>query len=500
MSDIGVAIIGYGLAGAVFHAPLIAATPGLRVRAVVTASPERRRQALEDFPDVRLLATADEPGRMRAGSASSLWRRRTTSTPPKRSPHWRLGLTVVVDKPLALDTAEAVAMLAVAERTGGLLAVFHNRRWDSDFLLLRKLVEEDRLGGLHRIEARFERYRPELRSGTWRAEATSERGGGLLLDLGSHLIDQALVLLGRPDAVYGEVACVRPGAIADDDCFLALHFPGGAHAHLWMSDVAPAAGPRWRAWGSRETLEVWGLDPQESQIPAEAAPGAPASASPTGGSAPPWSPAGSGAARAGTSRSPPAAPGASTRAWRRRSAGWRPCRCRRRRGWTCWPWSRRRGAARRWAPWRRRPGYLRRPSRSGAGTAMLGFGSEAVETGEDGREDGDVRDHVDRHGGPESNSSLRGQAEQETEDGGDDDEGRFRTLVDDCQVGKGEDHRLGEIGRPAGSSPSPDCRGAGRGTAAPAPPPGACWRARARWSRGPGPGWRNPPDPADRQG
>ncbi len=283
MSDIGVAIIGYGLAGAVFHAPLIAATPGLRVRAVVTASPERRRQALEDFPDVRLLATADELWADAGGIGLVAVATPNHLHAPQAIAALELGLTVVVDKPLALDTAEAVAMLAVAERTGGLLAVFHNRRWDSDFLLLRKLVEEDRLGGLHRIEARFERYRPELRSGTWRAEATSERGGGLLLDLGSHLIDQALVLLGRPDAVYGEVACVRPGAIADDDCFLALHFPGGAHAHLWMSDVAPAAGPRWRAWGSRETLEVWGLDPQESQIRAGGRPGSPGFGEPDGG-------------------------------------------------------------------------------------------------------------------------------------------------------------------------------------------------------------------------
>jgi predicted dehydrogenase len=282
VSDIGVAIIGYGLAGSVFHGPLIAATPGLRVRAVVTGSPERRRRAHEDFPDARLPATTDE-----------LWSEvgdidlAVVATPnhlhlPQAIAALDLGLGVVVDKPLALSTAEAATMLAAAERTGRLLCVFHNRRWDGDFLLLRDLVEHDGLGGLHRLESRFERYRPEVSSDTWRAEATAERGGGLLLDLGSHLIDQAMVLLGRPDAVYGEVAQVRPGAIADDDCFLSLGFESGAHAHLWMSHVAPAVGPRWRAWGSRRALEVWGLDPQEAHSVAGRRPASPGFGEPDG--------------------------------------------------------------------------------------------------------------------------------------------------------------------------------------------------------------------------
>jgi predicted dehydrogenase len=157
-------------------------------------------------------------------------------------------------------------MLEAAERAGGVFAVFQNRRWDSDFLLLRELVENDRLGGLFRIESRFERFRPEVNTKSWREEASSEAGGGLLMDHGAHLIDQALVLLGRPHGVYAEIAAARPGAVADDDCFLALEFQDGARAHLWMSSVAPSIGPRWRVWGSREALEVWGLDPQEPYI------------------------------------------------------------------------------------------------------------------------------------------------------------------------------------------------------------------------------------------
>ncbi len=279
---IGVAILGYGLAGSVFHAPLVAATPGLEVRAIVTANPERRSRAAHDFPDARLLDSADRlwddcqdiglvvvatPNHLHAPQAIAALGRR---------------LAVVVDKPMALGTAEVGTMLAAAEREGGLLSVFQNRRWDSDFLLVREMIAGDQLGGLFRIESRFERYRPEVKGGSWREEISSEAGGGLLLDLGSHLIDQTVVLLGMPRSVYAEIATARRGAAADDDCFLALEFEGGARAHLWMSTMAPSIGPRWRIWGSRQALEVWGLDPQESYIVAGGRPSDPAYGEPDG--------------------------------------------------------------------------------------------------------------------------------------------------------------------------------------------------------------------------
>ena len=260
------AVIGYGLAGSVFHAPLVAATPDLEVRAIVTANPERRRSAEHDFPDARVVAGAEElwDGCADIGLV-------VVATPnhlhaPQTITALDHGLAVVVDKPMALSTAEAGAMLAAAERTGGLLSVFQNRRWDSDFLLLRELVDRDRLGAIFRMESRFERFRPAVDGGSWREQTGSDAGGGLLLDLGSHLIDQALLLLGWPSGVYAEIGRVRPGAVADDDCFLALSFPGGARAHLWMSVLATSIGPRWRVWGPGGALEVWGLDPQESYI------------------------------------------------------------------------------------------------------------------------------------------------------------------------------------------------------------------------------------------
>ncbi|MGO8686271.1 MAG: Gfo/Idh/MocA family oxidoreductase [Candidatus Dormibacteria bacterium] len=282
MERIGVAVIGYGLAGSVFHAPLVAATPGLEVRAIVTANPERRHAAERDFPAARIVTGADrlwedcaDIGLVVVATPNHLHATQAITA-------LEHGLAVVVDKPMALSTDEAGAMLAAAGRTGGLLAVFQNRRWDSDFLLLREMVGDGRLGGLFRVESRFERFRLEVDPGSWREQTSPEAGGGLLLDLGSHLIDQALLLLGQPSGVYAEIAQVRPGAIADDDCFLALSFPGGARAHLWMSILAASLGPRWRVWGDRGALEVWGLDPQEAYIRAGGRPADPQYGKPDG--------------------------------------------------------------------------------------------------------------------------------------------------------------------------------------------------------------------------
>jgi scyllo-inositol 2-dehydrogenase (NADP+) len=279
---IGVAVIGYGLAGQVFHAPLVAATPSLGVRVIVTANPERRQRAERNFPDARVLATADQLWNETGGIGLVVVATPNHLHATQAITALELGLAAVVDKPIALSTKEAGTMLAAAERTGRPLAAFQNRRWDSDFLLLQETLAADQLGGLHRVESRFERFRPEVNTTSWREETPPEAGGGLLLDLGSHLIDQAHVLLGKPQRVYAEIALARPGAVADDDCFLALEFPGGARAHLWMSTTAPSIGPRWRVWGRRQALEVWGLDPQESYIRAGGRPTDPGYGEPDG--------------------------------------------------------------------------------------------------------------------------------------------------------------------------------------------------------------------------
>jgi predicted dehydrogenase len=153
-----------------------------------------------------------------------------------------------------------------------LLSVFHNRRWDGDFLTVRRLVEAGELGRVLRFESRFERWRPEVTSEKWRERADPDEGGGVLLDLGSHLVDQALVLFGPPLSVYAEVNCRRPGAVVDDDVFIALIHPGGVISHLWASAVTARVGPRFRVLGDRAGYVVYGMDVQEEAMAAGESP------------------------------------------------------------------------------------------------------------------------------------------------------------------------------------------------------------------------------------
>ncbi|HEY3187238.1 MAG TPA: Gfo/Idh/MocA family oxidoreductase [Solirubrobacteraceae bacterium] len=259
MSALRVGIAGYGLAGEVFHAPLVDAVDGLEVAGIVTSSPERQARARAAYPDAAVVADLD-----------ALWGEIDVLVvaAPNRA-HVALALAglerelaVVVDKPIAPSVAEAERLLAA----GGALTVFQNRRWDGDFLTVRRLVEEDALGEIVRFESRFERFRPEVQGDRWRELPDAAEGGGLLLDLGPHLVDQARVLLGHPLRVYAEVRALRPGAQVDDDVFIALEHPGGATSQLWMSMVAPLHGPRFRVSGRRAGFATDGLDPQEPQL------------------------------------------------------------------------------------------------------------------------------------------------------------------------------------------------------------------------------------------
>ncbi|MDX6356629.1 MAG: hypothetical protein QOF98_3532, partial [Streptomyces sp.] len=248
-----------------FHAPLIAATPGLTLDTIVTGSPERRAQALAEHPDVSFAAGADE-----------LWPRAAeldlvVVASPNRT-HVALattaleaGLPVVVDKPLAATAAEARTLAALAESRGLLLSVFQNRRWDSDFLTIQQLIRKQELGDVHRFESRFERWRPQLKGG-WRESGDAAEIGGLLYDLGSHLVDQALTLFGPAQLVYAESDVRRPGAAADDDSFIALTHANGVRSHLWMGAVTPRLGPRVRVLGSTAGYVSYGLDPQEAAL------------------------------------------------------------------------------------------------------------------------------------------------------------------------------------------------------------------------------------------
>jgi predicted dehydrogenase len=268
-----VGIVGYGLAGSVFHAPLVASTPGMAVTAIVTSDPVRQAQARHDFPSAAVYPTAE--ALLANPTALDL----VVVAAPNRA-HVPLGLAalevglpVVVDKPMAPSSADAQRLIDAAQRTGKLLTVFQNRRWDNDFLTVQKLIAADLIGPAVRLESRFERFRAAPKPGAWRERAEPEEAGGLLFDLGAHLIDQALVLFGRPVSVYAEVDIRRPAAIVDDDTFVALRFAGGQVAHLWMSVIPRRPGPRMRVIGLRGVYEKQDLDPQEEALRTGARPG-----------------------------------------------------------------------------------------------------------------------------------------------------------------------------------------------------------------------------------
>ena len=271
------AVIGYGLAGAVFHAPLIASTGGMTVSAIVTSNAERQQRARTDYPAASILATAEDIWQNAAGYDLVVVASPNRTHVPLGIAAMQAGLPVVIDKPLAPSAAEAERLVAISKSTGKLLTVFQNRRWDNDFLTVRQLLasEPDMLGRIVRFESWYQRYRPQPRSGAWRELPDPGEAGGLLFDLGSHLIDQALLLFGWPRRVYAEVNTRRPGAQVDDDTFVALEFANGARAHLWMGVLTRIPGPRLRITGLRGMYEKWGMDLQEDALSAGKRPGDP---------------------------------------------------------------------------------------------------------------------------------------------------------------------------------------------------------------------------------
>lgn len=269
-----VGVIGYGLAGAYFHAPFIAATPGLELAMVVTRDPARRAQAARDYPGIRVVDSPDEIWR-----ASPRLDVAVVATPNR----WHVelaraaadaGLAAVVDKPVAASAAEARALIAHCRACGSLLTVYQNRRWDGDFVTLQRLVREGAVGQPLRFESRFERWRPGRRDG-WRLRPDREEAGGLLFDLGSHLVDQAIMLFGPVAAVYAELDRRQPGVQVDDDSFVALTHRSGVRSHLFMSVMAAQAGPRFRLLGSKAAYVKYGMDPQEDALRAGGRPGTP---------------------------------------------------------------------------------------------------------------------------------------------------------------------------------------------------------------------------------
>jgi predicted dehydrogenase len=265
------AVAGFGLSGRVFHAPLIAANSAYSLDVIATSDAGRQSDASGSYPATRLV---DTPADIlaRAGELDLL----VLGTPP--ATHYPLakaaleaGLDVVVDKPFAVRSAEGQELMELAGRLGRVLTVFQNRRWDGDYLTVKGLLEGGVLGDVTRFESRFERWSPEV-SKAWKAGATADDGGGVLFDLGTHLIDQSLQLFGPATVMHAELSARRPGEKTDDDVFLALQHESGVVSHLWMNMLCAQQGPRYRLLGSKGGFTKHGVDPQEPYIVAGGGP------------------------------------------------------------------------------------------------------------------------------------------------------------------------------------------------------------------------------------
>lgn len=265
-SLIRVGLIGYGYAGKTFHAPLIAATDGMELTVVASSDANR---VWRDLPAVEVVAA---PSHVLSHDAVDL----VVIAAPNAS-HAALagaaldaGKHVVVDKPFTLDLAEARLLVQLADTRGRLLSVFHNRRWDSDFLAVRQAIADGAVGHVTHFESHFDRYRPAVRA-RWREQAVP--GAGICYDLGPHLIDQALQLFGLPTRIHASLAIQRKGGLVDDWAHLLLDY-GSTRVILHASMLVAGGVARFTVHGSRGSLVKRTADRQETQLLAGMTPGA----------------------------------------------------------------------------------------------------------------------------------------------------------------------------------------------------------------------------------
>ncbi|AUX92712.1 oxidoreductase [Mixta gaviniae] len=268
MSDnamINVALVGYGFAGKTFHAPLLSATAGLNLYAIVS-SDAAKVQA--DFPGMRVIADAQQAFADPNIDLVVIASPNTTHAPLAREA-LEAGKHVVVDKPFTLDMQEARELIALAAEKGQLLSVFHNRRWDSDYLGVRQAIEQGLVGKVAQFESHIDRFRPQVRV-RWREQNVP--GSGLWFDLGPHLIDQALQLFGLPESVQGNIATLREQAEVNDWAHVVLNYP--THRVILHCSMLVAGGvSRFSVHGDKGSLIKAHADRQESQLLAGVTPG-----------------------------------------------------------------------------------------------------------------------------------------------------------------------------------------------------------------------------------
>jgi len=262
-SPISVALLGYGLAGRVFHAPLIEATPGLSLDAIVTRDPQRKERALATYPQVTLYDSPEQA--WAAGHDLAVVATPNVTHLPYSHAALAAGLHVVLDKPIAPTAKDARALAEAAEAADRLLIPFQNRRWDSDFLTASRVAADDGIGNVHRFESRIERMRVVPKPG-WRGSTDPADMGGMLYDLGAHLVDQALRLMGPVVSVEATVRSLR--GVSDDDVVLLLRHASEAISVLVASQLGAFDGPRMTLYGTRGGLRVEASDSQESALAA----------------------------------------------------------------------------------------------------------------------------------------------------------------------------------------------------------------------------------------
>ena len=255
---INAGLIGYGYAGKTLHAQLLNSTPGIQLRTIVSRDAAKVKA---DWPDIQVVAHSDE---LLADPSIDL----VVIASPNDT-HYPLakaallaGKHVVIDKPFALDSREARSLVSLAQEHDLQLSVFHNRRWDADFLTLQQLLASGELGEVYHLESHFDRFRPEVRD-RWREQAVP--GSGLWYDLGSHLLDQTVQLFGQPETLWLDLAQQRPGAKTDDFFHAVLQY-GNRRVILHASTQVAEPGARFTVHGSLGSYRKLGLDVQEEQL------------------------------------------------------------------------------------------------------------------------------------------------------------------------------------------------------------------------------------------
>lgn len=261
MSNINVGIIGYGLSGRLFHGAIINAVEGFEIKKIVTSNLEKRSQALKDFPGVKVVRVAteifmDEAIDLVIIATPNAHHAELAEAAMRSDKH------VVIEKPFTVTSEEADHLIALSKETGKSIAVYQNRRFDSDFKTVKALLESGKLGRVVEYEARFDRFRPNFKANSWREDVLP--GSGILYDLGPHLIDQALELFGRPDEVYADIRAQRNGLV-DDNFELILYYPE-VKVTLKAGVFVKEPSPRFTIYGTEGSFAKYGLDIQEDAL------------------------------------------------------------------------------------------------------------------------------------------------------------------------------------------------------------------------------------------